>query len=131
MATKSGHNNQTDELRDQIAQSREQVGRNLRGLRYEMDLPGKIRRSIRNEPVPWIATAATVGVFLVLIATRGKKIPVAPQTMVKAAPTKFLTMGLALGVLRVASSLLKPVIIGFVEKKLGGSPSAPKPAKRW
>lgn len=130
MAKKPGRNNQANELKEEIAHSREQVGRNLRGLRYELDVPRKIRNSFRREPLPWIATAAAVGIFVVLMVARRKKIYVTPTGTAKPAPEKFLTAGLALGVLKIASTLLKPAIIGLVEKKLSGAPPSPRPARR-
>ena len=39
MAEKSGRNKSVDELTAEIAGSRERVGRDLRGLRYELDFP--------------------------------------------------------------------------------------------
>ena len=130
MAKESGRNKQPDELKAEIALSREQVRRNLRGLRYELDFPQKIRRSFRHEPLPWIATAAAVGIFIVLMSVRRKKVYIDSKSAAKP-QNKFLAMGLTLGALRVASSLLRPVIINFLEKKLVGAPSEPRPVKKW
>ena len=41
-----------DELKAEIAQSRERLARDLRGLRYELDFPGKFRRSFQDRLVP-------------------------------------------------------------------------------
>lgn len=117
MAKESGRNRPVDELKEEIALSREEVSRNLRGLRYELDLPRKIRNSFRDEPLPWIATAAAVGIFIVLMATRRKKTLVDARAFTKP-PGKLLTVGFALGALRIATGLLKPVIVSFVEKKV-------------
>jgi hypothetical protein len=129
MAKEPRRNKQTDQLKEEIALSREQVGRNLRGLRYELDFPRKIRRSFRHEPLPWIATAAAVGIFVVLIVARRKKVYVGPTNNTKS-PNKILAMGFALGALRIASGLFRPMIIGFLEKKLGGYQSGPPPVRR-
>jgi len=42
MAEKSGHDKSTNELRAEIASSRERVSRDLRGLHYELDFSRKI-----------------------------------------------------------------------------------------
>jgi hypothetical protein len=131
MAKESGRNHHAEGLKEEIALSREQVGRNLQGLRYELDFSRKIRRSFRKEPLPWIATAAAVGIFVVLMVARRKKIYVAPKNYVTPPPNKFLTAGLALGALRIASGLLRPIIISFLENKLGGSQNGPRPVKKW
>ena len=46
MAEKSGRNKSIDELRAEIAGSRERVGRDLRGLHHELDFPAKFRQII-------------------------------------------------------------------------------------
>lgn len=130
MAKESGRNKQAGELREEIALSREQVGRNLRGLRYELDFRRKIRRSFRHEPLPWIATAAAVGIFIVLMSVRRKKVYIASKRAAKP-QSKVLAMGLTLGALRVAAGLLRPVIINFLERKLGVARSEPRPVKKW
>jgi hypothetical protein len=43
MAETSGRNESIDELKAQLARSRERVARDLRGLQYELDFPAKFR----------------------------------------------------------------------------------------
>ena len=117
MAREPGRNN--SELKEEIARSRVRVTRDLRGLRDELDFPRKIRKSIRRQPVPWIATAAAVGLFLVLHLTRKKKVYVDAKSASKTG-TKLLEAGFVLGALRIAATLLKPVIVRFVERKMHG-----------
>src|SRR2546430_8912115 len=74
MAEKSGHDKPIDELRAEIARSRERVGRDLRGLHYELDLPAKLRRSFREQTVYWITAAAAVGALIAFAPMRKKKI---------------------------------------------------------
>jgi hypothetical protein len=128
MARNSGRNN--SELKEEIARSRARVTRDLRGLRDELDFPRKIRKSIRRQPVPWIATAAAVGLFLVLHLTRKKKVYVDAKSATKTG-TKLLEAGFVLGALRIAATLLKPVIVSFVSKKLGSYASSGRSARKW
>ena len=116
MAREPGRNN--SELKEEIARSRARVTRDLRGLRDELDFPKKIRKSIRRKPVPWIATAVAVGLFLVLHLARKKKIYV-DATKASKSGKKLLEAGFVLGALRIAATLLKPVIVSFVSKKIG------------
>jgi len=74
MAEKSGRNKSIDELRAEIAGSRERVGRDLCGLRHELDFPAKLRRSFREQTVSWITAAAAVGALIALAPMRRKKI---------------------------------------------------------
>ena len=117
MDKKSGSSNSADGLSNEIAQSRELVTSNLRGLRYELDFPRRIRRSIRHEPLPWIATAAAVGIFIVLITTRRKKIYVPTKSAGKPR-SNLLAMGFTLGALKLVAGLLQPILVDIVEKKV-------------
>jgi hypothetical protein len=62
-----------DELRMEIAGSRERVRRDLRGLHYELDFPAKFRRSFREQTLLWITAVAAVGVLIALAPMRKKK----------------------------------------------------------
>ena len=117
MARNPGRNN--SELKEEIARSRAELTRDLRGLRDELDFPRKIRKSFRRQPVPWIATAAAVGLFLVLHLARKKKVYVAAAKATKSG-SKLLEAGFVLGALRIAATLLKPVVVKFVERKMHG-----------
>jgi hypothetical protein len=117
MAKKSG-NKSSAELREQISRSREEVERRLTRVREESDFPKKIRRSVQREPVPWIIGAIAVGLLVTAVVTRRRKIVVSakPGSKPKAA---LLEAGFLLGALRVAATLLKPVVAKFVEEKFG------------
>jgi hypothetical protein len=117
-------------LKEEIARSRAEVTRDLRGLRDELDFPRKIRKSIRRKPVPWIVTAGAVGFFLVLHFTRKKKVYVKATKAAKSG-AKLLETGFVLGALRLAATLLRPVIISFVSKKLRGYAGDARAAKKW
>lgn len=119
------------ELREEIARSREQVARRVNRVREEVDLPRKIRRSVRREPVPWIIGAIAVGLLLTAVATRRKKVYVNEKSEGSKGGTKLLEAGFVLGVLRVAATLFKPVIVNFVQKKLGGHTGKPPSTKRF
>jgi hypothetical protein len=117
MAKKSG-NKSSSELREEIARSREDVERRLVRVREEADFPRKIRRSIRREPVPWIVGAIAVGLLVTAVVTRKKKIVVDAKGHSKPKGT-LLEAGFLLGALRIAATLLKPVVVNLVEKKFG------------
>src|SRR6202162_1238069 len=119
MAKKSGSKS-AKELREEIARSREEVDRRLSRVREEADIPRKIRRSIRQEPVPWIIGAIAVGLLVTAVVTRKKKVYVDAKGAPKSKHA-LLEAGFVLGALRIAASLLKPVVMNFVEKKLGSS----------
>ena len=118
MAKKSGNNKSNAELKEQVARSREELAIRLNRVREEVDLPRKIRRSVRREPVPWIVGAIAVGLLVTAVVTRKKKVYVDAKGGTKSKHA-LLEAGFVLGALRIAAGLLKPVVVNFVEKKLG------------
>ena len=122
MAETSGRNKSIDELTAEIAQSRERVARDLRGLHYELDFPAKFRRSFRKQTVSWITAAGAVGVLIALAPMRKKKIYVDAKNSRKT-KKKLVETGFALGALKIVASLARPVIVDFVKNRftdLGG-----------
>jgi hypothetical protein len=117
MAKKSGRNKSTDELRAEIAHSRERVARDLRGLHYELDFPAKFRRSFQQQTVAWLTAAAAVGTLVVLLPLRKKKIYIDKKSG-RRSQRKLVETGFALGALKIAASLLRPVIVDLVKNRL-------------
>ena len=106
-------------MKAQIARSREDLILTLNRVREEANVPRKIRRSVRREPVQWIVGAIAVGLIITGIVTRNKKVIVDVARRGTKAKSVLLETGFVLGALRIAASLLKPVVIKFVEKKFG------------
>src|SRR6266513_2804978 len=129
MAKKSGNNKSDAELREQIARSRDDLALRVNRVREEADLPRKIRRSVRREPVPWIVGAIAVGLLLTAVVTRKKKVYVDAKGGTKSKHA-LLEAGFILGALRIAAGLLKPVVVNFVEKKLGSYRSRGRPGPK-
>lgn len=130
MAKKPG-NKSDAELKSRINRSREDLALRLERVREEADLPRKIRRSVRQEPVPWIIGAIAVGLLVTAVVTRKKKVYVdakgAPRPKSKHV---LLEAGFVLGALRIAAGLLKPVVMNFVEKKFGSYSGRGRPGPK-
>jgi len=129
MAKKSGNNKSDAELREQIARSRDDLALRVNRVREEVDLPRKIRRSVRREPVPWIVGAIAVGLLVTAVVTRKKKVYVDAKGGTKSKHA-LLEAGFVLGALRIAAGLLKPVVMNFVEKRLGSYSSRGRPGPK-
>lgn len=129
MAKKSGDNKSEAELKEEIARSREDLALRLNRVREEVDLPRKIRASVRREPVPWIVGAIAVGLLVTAVLTRKKKVIIDAKGGAKSKHA-LLEAGFILGALRIAASLLKPVVMNFVEKKLGRYSSRGRPESK-
>jgi hypothetical protein len=89
----------------------------LRGLHYELDFPAKLRRSFREQTLTWIAAVAAVGTLVVLLPLRRKKIYIDKKSG-RGPKRKLLETGFALGVLKIAASVLRPVIVDLVKTRL-------------
>ncbi len=129
MAEKSGRNRSTGELRAEIADSRERVARDLRGLHYELDFPRKLRRSFREQTVSWITAAAAVGALVVLLPVRKKKIYVDKKSGRKS-KKRLVETGFALGALKIGASLLRPVIVDLVKNRLADTARLSRVSKK-
>lgn len=130
MAKPTRRNNPAAELKSEIARSRELVARDVRGLRYDLDIPGKIRRSFREQTPLWIGAAVVVGMLLIVMAGRKKKVYIDAGTG-RHSKNKVVQAGFALGAARIAASLLKPMIANFIVKKFGDYAGSDHPAKKW
>jgi len=122
MAEKSGQAKSTHELRQQAAHSRDRLGRDLSGLRYELDFPLKFRKSFQRQTVLWIGAAIVIGVLIVALPARTKKVRVKTNAKSRGEQQKegILGAGLALGALKLVATMLKPTITQFVAKKMSG-----------
>jgi hypothetical protein len=129
MAKESGPDKPAGELRQEIDLSRERVTRDLRGLRYELDFPRKIRKSFQTQTLLWIGGALAIGAMFTLLSRGKKKVYLDVKGGAKS-QNKLLVMGFTLGALRIASNLLKPVIVNFLEKKVRNYTSEPRPGKK-
>src|SRR3977135_4172287 len=109
--------NKSIELTAEIVSSRERVGRELRGLRHELDFPAKFRRSFREQTVSWITAAAAVGALIALAPMRRKKIYVDAKNSSQS-QKKLVETGFALVALKTVASLARPVIVEFVKSRL-------------
>src|SRR5438874_2530147 len=117
MAETPGRNKSIDELTAEIVSSRERVGRELRGLRHQLDFPAKFRRSFREQTVSWITAAAAVGALIALAPMRRKKIYVDAKSSRKS-QKKLVETGFALAALKVAAALAEPVVPDVYKNEL-------------
>jgi len=121
------------DLKQQIAHSRDRLARDISGLRYELDFPLKFRRSFQRQTVVWIAAAVVIGIAFAIMPARTKEIRVNAKGKSRRKHQKegILGAGLALGALKLAATLLKPVVVSFITKKMGEISSAPRSARKW
>ena len=105
-----------NDLKAEIAASRESLARELAGLRYELDFPGKFRRSFRKQTGSWLSAAAAVGALIALAPMRKKKVYVDARSR-RRTDKKLLETGLGLAAMKLATNLARPVILEFVKNR--------------
>jgi len=107
-------------IKSDIALSRDRLGRELNGLRYELDFPRKLKNSFREQPGIWIGAIVAVGLLIAVAPARRKKVYVHSKENSKENGKGLLEAGALVGVLKFAATLLRPTLIKFVTNKLGG-----------
>ena len=111
-------------IKSDIALSRDRMGREVSGLRYELDFPRKLRNSFRDQPAIWIGAVVVVGLLIAVAPARTKKVYVRPKwdgSIGKENGQKgLLEAGALVGVLKFAATLLRPALIKFVTRKVSG-----------
>jgi hypothetical protein len=122
MAEKPEQGKSLHELRQEAAHSRDRLGRDLSGLRYELDFPMKFRKSFQRQTVIWIGAAIVIGVLIVALPPRTRKVRISAKAKSKGEHQKegILGAGLALGALKLVATMLKPTITRYVAKKMSG-----------
>lgn len=108
-------------IKSDIALSRDRLGRELNGLRYELDFPRKVKNSFRDQPTIWIGAIAVVGLLIAVAPARRKKVYVHSKENSKQNSKGLLQAGALVGILKFAATLLRPTLIKFVANKLSGN----------
>jgi hypothetical protein len=123
MAKEPGQEKSLHQLRQEIAHSRDRLARDLSGLRYELDFPLKFKKSFQRQTVIWITAAIGVGVVFAVMPARTKKVYVKGKTNGKGKGEEqkkgLIGAGLAVGALRLAATLLKPVLMKYATDRMG------------
>src|SRR3954471_8244363 len=100
MAKESGSNESPESVKVEIERSRERLARDVRGLRYELDIPAKIRRSFHQQTTLWVVSAVVVGAVVVALPRLRKKVYVQVDGSGKT-KNKLLETGFLLGAARI------------------------------
>lgn len=107
-------------IKSDIALSRDRMGRELSGLRYELDFPRKLRNSFREQTAVWVGALAVVGVLIAVAPARKKKVYVPSKDDSKGSGKGLMEAGALVGVLKFAATLLRPALMKFVTSKITG-----------
>lgn len=109
-------------IKSDIALSRDRMGRELSGLRYELDFPRKLKNSFREQTGIWVGAIVVVGLLIAVAPARTKKVYVRPKNGDKRNGQGLLEAGALVGVLKFAATLLRPALVKFVTSKISSYP---------
>ena len=113
------------DLRQEIAHSRDRLGRDLSGLGYELNFPLKFKKSFQRNSKTWGVAATLLGLLLT-IRTGGKKRVVIERGGAHGQKKKgeeqkkgMLAAGLAMGGMRLIATMVRPMIVSYLTKRVG------------
>jgi hypothetical protein len=109
-------------IKSDIALSRDRMARELSGLRYELDIPRKLKNSFRDRTAIWIGALSVVGLLIAIAPARKKKVYIRAKDNSKENGKGLLEAGVLVGVLKFAATLLRPALVKFVTSKITGYP---------
>jgi hypothetical protein len=137
MAKEPRREQSADDLKIELARSRDRITRDLRVFRREIDIPRRIKRSFQRQTAAWVTAAVVVGAIVILLPARRKVVHVEPEIEVrrKGSKNKLLETGFALTALKFAFTVLRPALVSFITKKVqgfasGGGSDVPRPKTR-
>ncbi len=107
-------------IKSDIALSRDRMGRELQGLRYELDFPRKLKNSFRDQTALWIGALAVVGLLIAIAPARRRKVYIQAKGGEKEPGKGLLEAGAMIGALKFAATLLRPALVKFVTSKITG-----------
>lgn len=137
MAQERKREKSIEELRQEIAHSRDHLARDLEGLGYELDFPLKFRKSFQRNAWSWISATILTGVVVTARSLPQKKIIYASDSKTgqkaKGEEQKkgLLQAGLVMGGMRFLATLVRPFVVTFVRQKLGGYMSGAGARQKW
>ena len=129
MAKEPGKDRSLAEIKQRIERSRYDLGRDLSGLRYELDIPLRVKKSFQRNTVLWVAGAVVLGLMFTA-GSRRKKIYVDARGRKKAKET-LMEAGLLLTAAKFAASVLKPIIVSYAMQKMRSFSDGPRSKRKW
>ncbi len=106
----------------ELEASRRAISRDYHRVGAAANVPARLKKRFRSQPVPWLGGAAIVGWFLSGRGRRQKKVMVERQVdaegnVVQEKAKKWGIFTILLALLRVAIPLLKPAATAIAAKK--------------
>ena len=130
MAEEPGKDQSLAEIKQRIERSRYDLGRDLSGLRYELDFPLKIKKSFQRNTALWVAGAVVLGLLFTAGSKENQK-NLRERKRKEERQEKLVEAGLLLTAMKFAASVLKPVIVSYAMQKMKTFSGGSQPKQKW
>ena len=123
-------------LVNELAVSRAQFGVNKAELRDDLAFGRKLKRQLRQNPVPWFAGAAVLGLLLSKLSPMRRKVVVKPPKLRQTKAEDMGKAGIAVALLNFGLQLAKPTLLRILRDRftstfgVGGPRTHPRPRER-
>jgi hypothetical protein len=104
------------ELREELAAARLKFAGNWVALKEDVNVPKRVRESMRERKLLWIVSATLIGFIVSRLPARKKEVLVDAKSRKKIEKRK--KAGLIMGLMKFALGVLKPTITAYATKKL-------------
>jgi hypothetical protein len=98
------------ELIAELARARAAMSGNVAALREDLNLPKRAKNAFKKSPVPWLGTAAVVGLVVALLPRRTKKVETVRVKKKEPVVEEAGKAGLVLGILKIVFDLVRPAL---------------------
>jgi hypothetical protein len=112
-----------------LHEARGQLGGNIHGLKEDLSVGKRFRRSVRENRFAWIGGAAVLGLLLAKLPPMGRKV-VVPQPIFARPPQKAGKAALLLGAIKIALDLGRPMIMSWLKDRALHRPPPSQRAER-
>jgi hypothetical protein len=108
----------------ELHEARGQVAANVSGLKEDLSIGKRFRRSVRENPIAWYGGAAVLGLLLAKIPPMGKKVVVPKPIFAK--EQKAGKAAVILGALKIFLDLGRPFITNWLKERAMHGPPPPR-----
>jgi len=105
------------EILREVRASRAAIARDVASLREAVDVPRRVKRSIRERPLTWLGCATGAGFLVSAIRPRRQRLSRAEKKQERTAAKAVTVFGGILAILKLLIPIAKPVITAFAARR--------------
>lgn len=110
-----------ESLINELAVARSQVGVNKDELREDVAVGKKLKRQLREHPLPWFAGAAVLGLLLSKLPPMRRKVVVKPPKIRRQKQEEVKKAGVAVALLHFALQIARPALTKLLRDRFSSA----------